>query len=66
MMTDPYMGTTLVFCDILGEPEIAFAWLPTRCFDGQWVWLRPVWRRLCVLRFNVDGCFDPWWQYARA
>jgi len=62
---DPFKGTTLLFCDVLGEPEKSFAWLPVRCFDGKWVWLCPVWRRLCVLTPDLPGPHDPWWQYAR-
>lgn len=67
-MTDPYKGTTLMYCDILGEPELHFAWIPRKCFDGRWVWLRPVWARLCVAKPSLSwGLFEerPWWQYAR-
>jgi len=67
-MADPFKGTTLMFCDIIGEPEITFAWLPVKCFDGGWVWFRPVWRRLCLIKpYLANGRNDdPWWQYARA
>ena len=67
-MGDPYKGATLMFCDILGDPEPAFAWLPVKCFDGKWVWLRPVWRRLCLIKPSLANGRneDPWWQYARA
>ena len=65
MMNDPFKGTALLFCDILCEPEIHFAWLPRKCFDGSWTWMRPVWARLCVLKSSLDGPRDPWWQYAK-
>lgn len=65
-MNDPYKNTTLEFCTILGEPELHFAWIPRRCFDGRWVWLRPVWARLCLLKSHLQrGVELPWWQYAR-
>ena len=65
-MSDPFKGTRLMFCDILGDPEPAFAWLPTKCFDGTWVWLRPVWRRLCIPKPYLGlSDYEPWWQYAR-
>ena len=64
-MTDPFKGTKLIFCDILGEPEVHFAWLPVRCFDGRWAWFRPVWARLCLVKPHLRGPDDPWWQYAR-
>ena len=64
-MIDPYKGSALLFCDVLGEPERVFAWWPVKCFDGSRVWLRPVWRRLCLLKAHIDGPSDPWWQYAR-
>lgn len=60
-----FKNTKLQFCDILGEPERFFAWLPRKCFDGTWVWLSPAWRRLCVLKPYINGPSDPWWQYAR-
>lgn len=63
---DPYNLTTLVFCDIIGEPVLKFAWLPKKCFDGQWVWLRSVWARPCVLKSHLDGFrTGPWMQYAK-
>lgn len=65
-MKDPFKGTTLLFCDIIGDPEPAFAWWPVKCFDGRWVWMRPVWRRLCLRKPHLHGPDDPWWQYARA
>ncbi len=66
-MTDPFKGTTLVFADVIGDMEPAFAWLPTKCFDGSLVWLRPVWRRLCLIKPYLSNGRndDPWWQYAR-
>jgi hypothetical protein len=65
-MRDPYHGTTLLFCDIITDPEPAFAWLPVKCFDGTWVWMRPVWRRLCFVKPHLARGTDyPWWQYAR-
>lgn len=66
-MTDPYKGTSLMFSDVLGDPEPTFAWVPTKCFDGSWVWLRPLWRRLCIIKpYLANGRNeDPWWQYAR-
>lgn len=64
-MSDPYKGTELLFCDIIGEPEVYFAWWPRKCFDGRWVWMRPVWARMVVLKQYIDGPSDPWWQYAR-
>lgn len=66
-MADPYKGLTPVFCDVIGEPEISFAWRPVKCFDGSRVWLRPVWRRLCLIKpYLANGKADnPWWQYAR-
>jgi hypothetical protein len=64
-MTDPFKGTELLFCDIIGEPEVVFAWLPVKCFDKSWVWLRPVARRRCLVRPHLYGPHDgPWWQYA--
>lgn len=63
-MRDPYKGTELLFCDVIEEPEIIFAWLPVKCFDGSWTWFRPVFRRLCLLKPEI-GIGDPWWQYAR-
>ena len=66
MHRDPFKGTVLTFCDILGEPEIHFAWLPRKCFDGRWVWLRHVWARLVVLKPSLGPRGDdPWWQYAK-
>lgn len=65
-MSDPYNGTTLMFCDIVSPPEPCFAWLPTKCFDGTWMWMRPMWRRLCVVKAHLArGPEEPWWQYAR-
>ena len=65
-MMDPFRGTKLLFCDILGEPELQFAWVPRKCFDGRYVWLRPVWARLCILKPHIQfGPVDAWWQYAR-
>lgn len=65
-MSDPFKGTTLMFCDILGDPEPVFAWWPVKCFDGRWAWLTVVWRRLCVRHAYLHGPGgDPWWQYAR-
>lgn len=66
-MSDPFKGTKLQFCDILGKPELSFAWVPTKCFDGTWTWLRPVWRRLCIIKpYLANGrADDPWFQYAR-
>lgn len=65
-MSDAFKGTKLMFCDILGEPELHFAWWPVRCFDGKIVWLRPVWARLCLRKPHLAGPDDPFWQYARA
>lgn len=65
-LNDPFKNTRLEFCDILGKPELHFAWVPRKCFDGGWVWLRPIWARLCVLKTHLmQGPADPWWQYAR-
>ena len=66
-MRDPFKGTALLFCDILGEPELVFAWWPVRCFDGSWAWLRPVYRRLCIVKPYLSNGRndDPWWQYAK-
>ena len=64
-MGDPYKGTTLQFCDIIGDPEVHFAWRPRKCFDGQWVWMRPVWARLVLVKPHLARGTDyPWWQYA--
>lgn len=66
-LLDPYKGTKLMFCDILGDQEVFFPLLPRKCFDGRWGWLRPVWRRLCVLKPSIGtGPSEPWWQYAIA
>lgn len=65
-MPDPYKGTALMFCDIIGEPELSFAWFPVKCYDGSRVWMRSVWRRLAVVKPHLKyGPDDPWWQYAR-
>lgn len=61
---DPYKRSALAFCDILGEPELQFAWVPRKCFDGRWVWLRPVWARLCIPKPYLPGPSEAWWQYA--
>ena len=65
-MSDPFKGTKLVFCDIVGDPEPVFAWMPVRCFDGRIAWLCVVWRRLCIRRSYCHGPGDdPWYQYAK-
>jgi hypothetical protein len=66
-MTDPFKGTKLMFSDIIGPHEIIFAWWPVKCFDGTWTWLKPVCRRLCLIKpYLANGRNeDPWWQYAR-
>lgn len=66
-MSDPFKGTTLQFCDVLGDAEPCFAWWPVRCFDRRWAWLCIVWRRLCILKPHLDhkGTAEPWYQYAR-
>lgn len=64
-MTDPFRGTLLEFCDVLGAPETVFAWWPVRCFDGRVVWGKLVSRRLCLLKSHLQGPGEPWWQYAR-
>lgn len=66
-MRDPFRGTELMFSDILGEPDLVFAWWPVKCYDGSWVWMRPVYRRLCVIKtYLANGRNeDPWWQYAK-
>jgi|GEM_PF-3625598 len=62
---DPYFGTVLKFCSIISPPEIIFAFWPVRCFDGRWAWMRPVWRRLALIKPHLERTSDePWWQYA--
>lgn len=65
-MTDPFKDTKPYFSALAGDPEVFFPWIPRRCFDGTWVWLKPAWRRLCIAG-NVCGAQagEPWWQYAR-
>lgn len=67
VMADPYRGTALVFADVLGDPEIVFAWRPRRCYDGRLAWLYPVWRRLCLIKPHLSNGRndDSWWQYAK-
>lgn len=66
-MRDPFRGTKLMFSDILGEPEVVFAWWPVKCYDGSWAWMQPVYRRLCLIKpYLANGYSDePWWQYAK-
>ena len=40
----------------------AFAWLPTRMFDGKLVWLRTYWTRRIQKYHYLDGGADFWWQ----
>lgn len=67
MAVDPWHGTALKFANVIGPPERVFAWLPVKCFDGAYVWLRPVWRRLCLIKPQLDNGRndEPWFQYAR-
>lgn len=47
------------FADFTGPWRDAFAWLPTRMFTGQWVWLRKYRRRPLLKKPHLDG---PDWQ----
>jgi hypothetical protein len=41
-----------------------FAWRPVRTFDGRWVWLRTVRRRLIQKHdYLPQGGPDSWWQF---
>ena len=63
---DPFKGKTFLFTEVLGEPELVFAWWPVKCFDGKWAWFCFVWRRLCICQFYFGGYRDdPFYQYAK-
>ena len=65
LAADPFKGTQPMFSSVAGGVEVGFAWLPRRCFDGRWVWLRPVAMRLCVVHGYLRHGGDTHWQYAR-
>ena len=55
---------------MFGEPiapwHYWFAWHPIRTWDGRWVWLRKVQRRLIQRHQYIDHeGDDQWWQYHR-
>ena len=52
------------FGDPIGPWRRVFAWWPTRTYDRQLVWLRPVWRRCIQKHDYLYGGDDFWWQYA--
>jgi hypothetical protein len=43
-----------------------FAWLPTRLFDGHWVWLTKVRRAKYQTHAYLDGPLLDGWVYADA
>ena len=43
-----------------------FAYVPRWTPDAGWVWLRPVWKRKCAVKFCLGGSSVAfWWQYRR-
>lgn len=53
-----------MFGNVAGPWRRCFAWLPTRLFDGTWVWLRTIRRRRIQLKSYLQGGPDQWWQYS--
>lgn len=62
----PPIKHTYYFMEPVMEWEPVFAWWPTRTWDRRWVWLRPVWRRLLLPKYDLPRCpGDPVWEYCR-
>ena len=42
-----------------------FAWRPVHTLDRGWRWMRPVWRRRCMLHDYLPdgGAGEFWWQH---
>lgn len=53
-----------MFGKFVGPWRPAFAWLPTRLFDGELVWLRKIVRRRVQKHDYLTGGPDQWWFYA--
>lgn len=49
------------FGDFVGPWRDAFAWLPTRTFDGALIWLRAYRRRRVQLHDYLPGPVTQWW-----
>ena len=54
----------LVFSDRLEPYERWFAWWPVVTWNRRFVWLRPVWRAICVKKPYLDGGGGPFFIYA--
>lgn len=43
-----------------------FAWRPVKTWDRRWAWLRPIQRRLMIVKWHLEpGGGTEWWQYRR-
>ncbi len=42
-----------------------FAWKPIRTYDGRWIWLQTIRRRLIQKHQHLYGGADFWFQYAK-
>jgi hypothetical protein len=53
------------FASYEGGEERVFAWVPRRCWNGSWAWMRYVYRRANVVHSYFDDGGDVFFVYSK-